>query len=645
MSLSTPTPNRTTPRLWVEKLWLLKSLDAEEPLREIALRRGLNLVVSPPQDGSTGHGVGKTAFCQLLRFVLDDPLWATGSALRDELRYSLPDGAVAACVHIGDETWTVVKPWQHQKQYRASREATWQQLARSEAQNDYSAYGAALQSQLVDGLPVHELPGSNQAIQWHQILAWCSRDQNARYRSYHQWREDGVGFSLPAQSPALLVKVVLGLLRDASTLKALEDVDKKLKQADAELESYRREPVHLLAHVRRQLTQLLGTDERTPFRQEGVLQHANLLGLSKQRLTALENDQARIRDERFQMDKERQAVIEQRAPLVGDITFLTNHIAQLEAGIAGDWKEVERLQNEASSLQQRLNTFCNDGHLLLKDCDYVGKRIAVVQLDRRQGEAKHLKSQGESQAELNLYRPRLEALQKKCAPLDQRLTEFVEQSRELAERQIENVRQVQRLQQGIEEFEVYERAVAGTEPWGKVAETEARLTKLREDHSRLEAKRITEEAASRERRKVIDCQVHTIAESLPGFTWGVFNDDEKHRARPFRLGPPHSTTFGVLETLAGDVTCLLDSVNADSFHPGFLLHDSPREAEMSEKLFWALTATARGDQHGPFQYVVTTSTSVPAELEPFVRLELHSRSPEGLFFRERIGPETAPLAI
>lgn len=225
------------------------------------------------------------------------------------------------------------------------------------------------------------------------------------------------------------------------------------------------------------------------------------------------------------------------------------------------------------------------------------------------------------------------------------MTEFVEQSRELAERQIENVRQVQRLQQGIEEFEVYERAVAGTEPWGKVAETEARLTELREDHSRLEAKRVAEEAASRERRKVIDGQVHTIAESLPGFTWGVFNDDEKHRARPFRLGPPSSTTFGVLETLAGDITCLLDSANADSFHPGFLLHDSPREAEMSEMLFWALTANACGDQEAPFQYVVTTSTSVPNEVKAFVRLELHSRSAEGLFFRERIGPGTAPLAI
>src|SRR5690606_41625015 len=83
-----PEPFATKPRLWVETLWLLESLTADEPLRAIPLRRGLNLIVSPPGKGSSGHGVGKTAFCQLLRFALDDPLWSEGSALRDELLQS-----------------------------------------------------------------------------------------------------------------------------------------------------------------------------------------------------------------------------------------------------------------------------------------------------------------------------------------------------------------------------------------------------------------------------------------------------------------------------------------------------------------------------------------------------------------------------
>ena len=76
---SNPSANNAKPRLWVETLWLLESLAANEPLREIPLQLGLNLIVSPSQAGSPGHGVGKTAFCQLLRFVLDDPLWSEGS--------------------------------------------------------------------------------------------------------------------------------------------------------------------------------------------------------------------------------------------------------------------------------------------------------------------------------------------------------------------------------------------------------------------------------------------------------------------------------------------------------------------------------------------------------------------------------------
>ena len=106
VSISAPNPV-LQPRLWVETLWLLDSLTATQPLREIPLQRGLNLIVSPPGTGSSGHGVGKTAFCQLLRFVLDDPLWSDGSTLRDELLHSreLKEGAVAARVHVGGETF------------------------------------------------------------------------------------------------------------------------------------------------------------------------------------------------------------------------------------------------------------------------------------------------------------------------------------------------------------------------------------------------------------------------------------------------------------------------------------------------------------------------------------------------------------
>lgn len=188
---------RTQPRVWVETLWLLESLESATPLREISLQRGLNLILSEPMEGSPGHGVGKTACCQLLRFVLEDPQWAAGTPLRDELCHAVPNGAVAALVHLDGEAWTVLKPWQHQKRYRAARGATWQQLATNEVNNEHDAYVRALDEKLANILPVRNLPGSNQVIQWQHLLAWCSRDQGSRYQSYYHWRIEGTGFSYP----------------------------------------------------------------------------------------------------------------------------------------------------------------------------------------------------------------------------------------------------------------------------------------------------------------------------------------------------------------------------------------------------------------------------------------------------------------
>ncbi|WP_237723072.1 hypothetical protein [Pseudomonas putida] len=305
------------PRIWVETLWFLESLVTQQPLREITFQCGLNLIVSPPGSGSSGHGVGKTAFCQLLRFVLDDPLWSSGSTLRDELLScrELKEGAVAARVHVGGEAWTVVKPWLHQKHYRASRTADWRQLAAGDAENEFNAYQAALHQHLVEILPVQELPASKQPIEWHQILAWCSRDQNTRYHNYYQWRADGVGFSLPAKSPAALMQIVLGLLHNATTLRDLDSAAKQMEDQKSQLQALREEPARLLTHVRRQLTRRLSVPAATPFRQDGLLEHPNLIGFAKQRHEAYQQELRTIETERQDLAADHQAWVERRAPL------------------------------------------------------------------------------------------------------------------------------------------------------------------------------------------------------------------------------------------------------------------------------------------------------------------------------------------
>ena len=101
--------------------------------------------------------------------------------------------------------------------------------------------------------------------------------------------------------------------------------------------------------------------------------------------------------------------------------------------------------------------------------------------------------------------------------------------------------------------------------------------------------------------------------------------------------------YQVLEVLLGDIVCLLDgATSTDNNHPGFLVHDCPREADMSAVLYknfllMILEADMQFAASGnvPFQYIVTTTSAPPTELSeaPYLALELQPGSDEHLLFR------------
>lgn len=629
---------RTAPRLWVEKVWLLRSLDDMEPYRTVDLGLGINLIVSPPSQGSSGHGVGKTAFCQLLRFVLDDSQAWEGTDLHDELRYSLPNGAVAARVHVGGQSWTVLKPWTHQKRYRASRDADWSALTGETDEGGYAAYQAALQQHLVDCLPVRDLPGTSQRIEWRHLLAWCSRDQNARYKSYYAWREKGVGFSQPGKAPALVVRVVLGILQDTATLREIEVQDRLANAATAELEVLKRQPTDLREHVRLQLSRILRAPTASRFRSTDLMEVSGLAAMAKQTDARYQQELADIQAELGALEADRADTLTRRAPVIAAINQLANQAKQCEAAIADNDEELLRLQKEPDALQQRGHVFCESGYRKLSDCNYVQERIGTLQIDRAQGTASRNEAIAEHQQRLTRLNNAVAGYRAQCQPLDEALERLSKNIREQTQGQLAVLRDVQRLADAIEEFQHYEDVIAGKTQWAGEAAAQTRRDAALTNLSQLELKQRQEEDAGKARRKMIDTLAHEVANDLPGFSWGVFNDSEDSHPRPFRLGPSHSTTFSVLETLFGDVVCLLDNTNPQSFHPGFLLHDSPREAEMSESLLWAMVAAAKLRGGQDMQYIVTTSTTAPESLRDAIRLELHTRDESGLLLGQKLGP-------
>ena len=85
-------------------------------------------------------------------------------------------------------------------------------------------------------------------------------------------------------------------------------------------------------------------------------------------------------------------------------------------------------------------------------------------------------------------------------------------------------------------------------------------------------------------------------------------------------GPRDSTALKLAKWLAFDLGSMALSIAGGGHHPRFLLHDSPREADITEAIYnelfraaIALEKAAIGEP--PFQYIVTTTQPPPEELK------------------------------
>jgi hypothetical protein len=98
----------------------------------------------------------------------------------------------------------------------------------------------------------------------------------------------------------------------------------------------------------------------------------------------------------------------------------------------------------------------------------------------------------------------------------------------------------------------------------------------------------------------------------------------------------------VLDVLMGDLVCLLDATHNVSAFPAFLVHDCPREADMSQwlyeqylQLFLELDTSTGNAALPPFQYIITTTSEPPLGLQTdtYLRLMLSPDAEDNLLFR------------
>ncbi len=190
------TPVRSEPSVWISRLVIFDRI-APNPvtIRDIPLTRGVNIIWAEeteddnPAAEISGHSAGKTTFCRLLRYVLGEKTFGT-KANTELIRKSLPEGYVAAELHVAGQQWAVQRPLGSGRMSYFKQDATveeqLQDRGQSVSQDDYPK--RICLEDLLDKLESGAVVRTGETIHWAHVLAWCTRDQEARFQNIHEWR-------------------------------------------------------------------------------------------------------------------------------------------------------------------------------------------------------------------------------------------------------------------------------------------------------------------------------------------------------------------------------------------------------------------------------------------------------------------------
>lgn len=646
-------PVRTQPRLWVETMWLVESREPLVVTRTVDLHAGLNIVwakesASNEASGlaSAGHGVGKTSLCLLLRYVLGDDAPAIAT-LRSKAAGSFPKGGVAAKVHVDGSIWVVFRPYGLYSHSLAAQCDALDQLFDGTAPNDFDGYGRVLELFSIGRLAARSLPGTNQPLEWRHLLAWCIREQRTRFDGFYHWREgEGLGFKRSRRDPPLLVGSVLGLV-DQELDRLLRDIEAKQKQVEQAKElipELERAPAFALAHADRQLRLKVRAEEDEPV-------FATTVGESVESrvqaaLQKAESDERQLENE---VARAENALAKEQVHLY-ELTKARD-LAKLDADIAKtlvdakqeDFERLSKVRDRLIGLEGR----CDPGNVEFSACEYVLQNKSAVNMtwfqDGRQAKAdaslfaeRHQASKGVlERAEKAVSDQELLISRKK--PELQRLRVRIATS--------ESTRML--LKQSWDDLQVKHTQRAQGGDTAELVEARRQLQDLEAALDSLRAAEVSRRSQQSSRVDAIKALTATVSTRLLG-TERQARFIPGHEVRPFEVARG-GEAYQVLEVLLGDIVCLLDSaVSEASNHPGFLVHDCPREADMSERLYreFFFAAAEAAEQLGeggmaPFQFIVTTTSAPPDELggAPHVVLELAPGVDEALLFKRQLVPE------
>lgn len=644
---------RTRPLVWVKKLVLYKSIDPMDEIRQISFTTGLNIIQGESNQSDeafqSGHGIGKTTVCRLIRYCLGENSYGQKHII-EEVKHCFPDAYVGALIELDGSDWAVLRPLGNRVREYALEGVLIDSLVQAEGARRYGAFTEKLLSLVLSDLPVIETLTSGQVLQWLHVLAMCSRDQESRYDRFWNWRharsESGTPiFRKPKVDAGLCVRAILGLLdpNESKLRKRLEELEATLERTQAEVKKKREEPHFHNTRLRTTLVQECGIlDAADAPLDNGLL---GLSVLTESRLTSLREEVARIEEELAPLDR--------RINLTAASLLEPAELAeQLEAAseVTGEGNDVllhelEQLRAIREFIREAEAARCRYGRVAIGECSYVVERVAQIDGEIRQRQQTTLPTVSEREQAAARLAEQAERQRSLVGQIQQRLDAMNRQKNELVERRRNLNNQIRRIPTILAEIK----------DWNEISEGRKPNT----DIQRLEQEAISAvadiEATKRDLAQLIAAQVErakqfgsrfdaVVRQTLTNEFRGVVEIEQDGIS--FRIVRGESLSGEAYETLAillADLALLFESVADHSHHPGLLFHDSPREADLNLRIYQRLLDVA--DQHMreaaqegviPYQYIVTTTTLPSKALQKKSITKLELSGGEGSLFKMQL---------
>jgi hypothetical protein len=622
----TPRAGETEPRLWVRRLTLWK--DAKTPVRDIALRPGLNIVWSPdPADAvgaayeatnnRLGHGSGKTLFCRLLRYCLGEDRHSADEQ-RHDIAAAFPDGYVSAEVMLCGELWGVVRPLGSGREHHAVFGYQPHALLASlpSQPSGMAPLMEAIQQQVLTEPIAKLMEVERPHDPWLISLAWLTRDQECRFDKVLDWRAPDSESGSPVRS--MSQTRVLEALRALLGAIGHEEIE-----ARADIGRLEEGAKTGGTEVDRLLWQVNRSRKET----------AEAIGLRAEDLPG----------GKLCVDVLRRSAADRLAKLAKvDSASLHGDVAELRAkhdvqqGVVTDLEKKEAAAtatvNALKALLPTLQGELTAGRMKMQDATSPVCIICEVPIDRALAEG----------CGLSHKLPDLDALRKRAQELEGKVQEcgLVLKVNEDAVRDAKQAlpaatTRQRELKKALDAAEKAQDARSGAWRGAQVAkegakrlaelyeELEAARGKFDNQSEIIEAKRNQlgsyREAAQRATFDHLSTQFNAVIRALvaPESNGRVVLGADRLKLNVELGGSRSTAAIESLKVIAFDLAALCMSVEGKTHAPAFCVHDSPREADLGLSVYQRLfEVVAEMEETQPvlFQYIVTTTTSPPKHL-------------------------------